>query len=220
MVNYILAGKDSTSAAICWTMYMLTKHPDVRAKVRQELATLQKQQTTPVKQEYESEEKAIEAFASLLNFDNVNSLDYLHAVLTETMRLYPPLPLNAKEAVEDDILPTGQIVRKGDTIVLQAYGMARMPYLWCPDAGEFKPERWLKDGVFQPESPFKYIQFQGGPRLCLGKESSYLQMKITVAMLTQFFDFELVPGHVYHYKTMLSLIFKDGLAVTVYKRKF
>lgn len=47
MVNYILAGKDSTSAAICWTMYMLTKHPDVRAKVRQELATLQKQQTTP-----------------------------------------------------------------------------------------------------------------------------------------------------------------------------
>ena len=60
---------------------------------------------------------------------------------------------------------------------------------------------------------------QGGPRLCLGKDSSYLQMKITVALLTQFFDFRLVPDHHYRYKVMISLIFADGLPVTIHKRK-
>jgi hypothetical protein len=44
-------------------------------------------------------------------------------------------------------------------------------------------------------------------------------MKMTVALLTQFFDFQLVPGHHYRYKTMISLIFADGLPITVYKRK-
>lgn len=219
MINYILAGKDSTSAAICWTIYMLATHPDVCDKVRQELAELQNLHSSPGKQDHQSEEEAIQAFAELLNFDNVGSLTYLHAALTETMRLYPPLPLNAKQAVGDDVLPDGSIVKKGDLVIFQAYGMGRMPYVWGPDASEFKPERWIKNGTFQPESNFKYIAFQGGPRLCLGKDSSYLQMKITLALLTQFFDFQLVPGHRYTYKAMLSLIFVDGLAVTISKRK-
>lgn len=193
---------------------------------------------------------------------------------------------NSKEAVADDILPDGTKVKEGDTVMFHAYGMGRMPYIWGPDAGDFKPDRWIKDGVFQPESHFKYIAFQvsllvtpcsifsrsiisiksnnellrdpgndtfcpepvicahtfflqvnhcltggsnlriqtwefvqGGPRLCLGKDSSYLQMKITVALLTQFFDFQLVPGHHYRYKAMISLIFDDGLPVTMHKRQ-
>lgn len=67
---------------------------------------------------------------------------------------------NTKEAVSDDILPDGTIVRKGDAVLFHAYGMGRMPYIWGPDAGDFKPERWIKDGVFRPESHFKYIAFQ------------------------------------------------------------
>ena len=67
---------------------------------------------------------------------------------------------NAKEAVDDDILPTGTVVRKGDMVMFQAYGMGRMPYVWGPDASEFKPERWIRNGTFQPESPFKYVAFQ------------------------------------------------------------
>ena len=64
---------------------------------------------------------------------------------------------NCKEAVADDILPNGTVVRKGDAVMFAAYAMGRMPYIWGPDAGDFKPERWIKDGEFQPESPFKYI---------------------------------------------------------------
>jgi cytochrome P450 len=67
---------------------------------------------------------------------------------------------NCKEAVADDILPNGTVVGKGDAVMFSAYGMGRMPYIWGSDAGDFKPERWIKDGMFQPESPFKYIAFQ------------------------------------------------------------
>ena len=59
----------------------------------------------------------------------------------------------------DDILPDGYRVKKGDGVYYLAYAMGRMPYIWGGDAEEFRPERWLKNGIFQPESPFKFIAF-------------------------------------------------------------
>jgi cytochrome P450 len=51
-------------------------------------------------------------------------------------------------------------VRKGDMVAYQPYAMGRMKFIWGDDAEEYKPERWLKDGVFQQESPFKFTAFQ------------------------------------------------------------
>jgi hypothetical protein len=59
----------------------------------------------------------------------------------------------------DDILPDGYRVKKGDGVYYMAYAMGRMPYIWGGDAEEFRPERWLKNGIFQHESPFKFIAF-------------------------------------------------------------
>ncbi|KAK8979890.1 hypothetical protein V6N11_066090 [Hibiscus sabdariffa] len=59
----------------------------------------------------------------------------------------------------DDILPDGHKVKKGDEVYYLSYAMGRMPYIWGENADEFRPERWLKDGVFQPESSFKFISF-------------------------------------------------------------
>ena len=51
------------------------------------------------------------------------------------------------------------MVNKGETVYYLSYAMGRMPYIWGDDAEEFQPERWLKDGIFQPESSFKFIAF-------------------------------------------------------------
>jgi hypothetical protein len=59
----------------------------------------------------------------------------------------------------DGILPDGYRVKKGDGVSYMAYAMGRMPYIWGGDAEEFRLERWLKNGIFQPESPFKFIAF-------------------------------------------------------------
>ena len=59
---------------------------------------------------------------------------------------------------------------------------------------------------------------QAGPRLCLGKDSAYVQMKLTAALLVRFFDVHLTPDHRVHYRTMLLLTMIDGLKVTVTPR--
>ena len=59
----------------------------------------------------------------------------------------------------DDILPDGHKVKQGDGVYYISYAMGRMSYIWGEDAQDFRPERWLNNGVFQPESPFKFIAF-------------------------------------------------------------
>ena len=59
----------------------------------------------------------------------------------------------------DDVLPDGFRMKKGDGLYYMAYAMGRMPYIWGDDAEDFRPERWLNNGIFQPESPFKFIAF-------------------------------------------------------------
>ncbi|CAI0405971.1 unnamed protein product [Linum tenue] len=89
--------------------------------------------------------------------------------------------------------------------------MGRMEYNWGYDAALFKPERWLKDGLFQNSSPFKFTAFQAGPRICLGKDSAYLQMKMALAILCRFFKFSLVPNHPVQYRMMTILSMAHGL---------
>ena len=57
----------------------------------------------------------------------------------------------------NDILPEGYRVKKGDGVYYMAYAMGKMPYIWGEDAEEFCPKRWLKNGIFQSKSPFKFV---------------------------------------------------------------
>ncbi|CAF1806540.1 unnamed protein product [Brassica oleracea var. botrytis] len=86
-------------------------------------------------------------------------MQYLHAALSETLRLYPAVPVDTRCAENDDVLPDGHRVKRGDNVYYISYAIGTMTYIWGQQAEEFKPERWLKDGVFQPESPFKFISF-------------------------------------------------------------
>ncbi|KAG8391703.1 hypothetical protein BUALT_Bualt01G0214800 [Buddleja alternifolia] len=137
----------------------------------------------------------------------LEEMHYLHATLTETLRLYPAVPVDGRCAETDDTLPDGFKLRKGDGVYYMAYAMGRMPYVWGEDAQEFKPERWFKNGIFQPQSPFKFVAFHGGPRICLGKDFAYRQMKIVSAALVHFFRFKLSDESTRNvtYRTMLTL---------------
>lgn len=81
--------------------------------------------------------------------EELKEMHYLHACLSETMRLYPPVPLGRKEAIEDEVLPDGTPMKKGTAIVYVTYAMGRMESISGRDCMEFKPKRWLNDkGVF------------------------------------------------------------------------
>ncbi|KAI3918108.1 hypothetical protein MKX01_041428 [Papaver californicum] len=210
ILNFVIAGKDTTAATLSWFLYMLCQHPDIQEKVAQET-----REATKAKNSISFEE-----FATMVTEEALEKMQYLHAALTETLRLYPAVPLDPKICFSDDTLPDGFDVKKGDMVAYMPYAMGRMKYIWGDDAEVFRPERWLnEEGVFQNESPFKFTAFQAGPRICLGKEFAYRQMKIFSAVLLRYFTFKLTDQTKgVNYRTMINLHIDGGLHLQAFHR--
>ncbi|MCO5567361.1 hypothetical protein L7F22_021051 [Adiantum nelumboides] len=211
ILNFVIAGRDTTAITLSWFIYCVCNHPHVADKVFEEMVKVLGLQERTEKYKFDE-------VAEKISYEALNKMHYLHAALTETLRLYPPVPRDPKVAAGDDVLPDGTRVKRGDRVVYVPYAMGRMEFLWGKDAMTYNPSRWLEDEVFQPESPFKFSAFQAGPRICLGKESAYLQMKMTAALLLYFFRFQLVPGHVVRYRITMVKPMANGLLVHVFPR--
>ncbi|KAL5727887.1 hypothetical protein ACHQM5_001031 [Ranunculus cassubicifolius] len=210
ILSFIIAGKDTTANTLSWFFYMMCKNPVVQEKLVQELNDTM---------EFENKDTCIDYFAAGLTDTLLDKMHYLHAALTETLRLYPAVPVDGKCAEVDDTLPDGYRLKKGDGVYYIAYAMGRMTYIWGDNAEEFLPERWLKNGIFQPESSIKFVAFHAGPRMCLGKDFAYRQMKIIAMALLRFFRFELADERRrVTYRTMLTLHIKGGLHLRVVPR--
>jgi len=182
VTNFIMAGRDSTSSALCWLLWLVSARPEVEDKILSEI-------------------RAVRAASgrggdpTTFSFHELRDMHYLHAAITESMRLYPPVPINSRMCDRDDQLPDGTFVRKGWQMTYCPYAMARMEDVWGKDCEVFRPERWLDEaGAFRPESPCKYPVFHAGPRVCLGKEMAYVQMKSIVACVYERFSLRYVGG--------------------------
>ncbi|KAM5557182.1 cytochrome P450 704C1 [Rosa sericea] len=205
VLTFIAAGKDTTASALSWFFYMMCKHLDVQEKIAQEV-----REATGLNNNSSADE-----VAASLTEEALNKMQYLHAALNETLRLYPTVPMNARICFSDDTWPDGYSVKKGQLVIYQPYSMGRMKFIWGDDAEEFRPERWIdENGNFQEESPFKFLAFNAGPRICLGKEYSYIQMKIFSAVLLNSYIFKLSDEKkVVKYKMMVTLHINKGLHV-------
>jgi cytochrome P450 len=79
------------------------------------------------------------------------------------LRLHPPVPANAKVALQDDVWPDGTQIKKNDYIILTPFGQGKSQDLWGEDAKKFKPERWFtEEGVLRSEPPSKWNIFNAG----------------------------------------------------------
>lgn len=205
VLNFLFAGRDGTAITLSWLLWLLSQNSEVEEKIVKELQSIPGLSSAAIN---ENGVSCFEKYSELLTYDVLNNkMHYLHAAITETLRLYPAVPLDGKSAVSNDILPDGSKIAKGNVIFYVPYAMGRMQRLWENDALEFKPERWLnEDGIFQPQSPFKFTAFQAGPRNCMGKDSAYLQMKMAAALLLRFFRFEMVKDHRVKYRVALTLV--------------
>ncbi|CAO2824455.1 unnamed protein product [Amaranthus hypochondriacus] len=205
ILNFVIAGKDTTAGTLSWFTYMICKHQKVQEKVVEEVRKVTNMKGV----------RNYSEFAACLTEEALERMHYLHAALTETLRLYPAVPVDAKICFADDTFPDGYCVNKGDMVAYQPYAMGRMKFIWGDDAEEFRPERWLnQDGLFQAESPFKFTAFQAGPRICLGKEFAYRQMKMFSAVLLSNFIFKLSDEEsIVNYRTMINLHIDGGLHI-------
>jgi len=152
-------------------------------------------------------------------YDQLKDLRYCEAVFSESLRLYPSVPMDGKMAMAADWLPDGTSVPVGSWVVYNPYVMGRSERLWGKDACVFNPERWLHHGgrPIQP-SPYVFPAFQAGPRTCLGRNMAYLEAKCCAAMLLQRFQFRVVDGHKVIPQTSVTLPMRYGLLMNVEAR--
>ncbi|PON35209.1 Cytochrome P450, E-class, group I [Parasponia andersonii] len=210
ILNFMIAGKDTSANTLSWFFYMLCKNPVVQEKVAQEIRDVVGGKAN---------EAGVEDFIENITDAALEQMHYLHAALTETLRLYPAVPLDGRCSDIDDVLPDGFKVKKGDGVYYMAYAMGRMLHIWGEDAEDFRPERWLINGTFQPESPFKFVAFHAGPRICLGKDFAYRQMKILSIALLHFFRLKLADEtKKVTYRTMFTLHINGDLPLCAISR--
>ena len=181
-MTLIFAGHETTAHALTWTWYLLAKHPDKVAKMREELAS---------------------AFGGRRpDIEDLPNLPYLEMVVKESLRLYPSVWAYAREA-QRDLSIEGYEIKKGQTITISHIAMGRNPKYYDSPM-EFRPERWTRE--FERSLPRgAYVPFAGGPRVCLGKQFAMMEMRMILATLLQRIEPNLTDGFEPDFVTELSM---------------
>jgi len=206
-LNILLAGRDTTASLLTNVWWLLSKHQDLWAKLQTEVASLDGAHPT---------------------FEQLKDLKFLRAFLNETLRLYPVVPQNSREAQEDTTLPVGGgpdgasplFVPKGEVVGWSVYAMHRRTDYYGADAEEFKPERWLDDpssGTKGLRPSWEYLPFNGGARICLGQQFALTEASYTTVRLCQAFSAieSRDPGNVWREKINLTCVNLDGAKVAL-----
>lgn len=184
LINYMIAGRDTVGTTLPWVFYNLAKNPRVVSGIREELAHIASLKASSAR--------------NMVFFESEKTKDlvYLQAALFESLRLYPPGPFERKVVLADDVLPSGHRLCSGETVLISIYSMGRMETLWGKDCHEYMPERWLSEdgGKLRYVPSHKFMAFNSGPRMCLGKDIAIAQMKTIVAAVIWNFDLELLEG--------------------------
>lgn len=194
VLNFLIAGRDTTAQALAWTWFFLASYPKVAAKVRKEIA------------EVCSDRK--------VQMDDLKKLPYLTAVLNETMRLRPSVPIDAKQTAQRDTLPDGTILPAGTMVYYNIWSLNRDTDTWGADATVFRPERWLEMPAL-PDS-YTYPVFNAGPRECLGKRLAMVEMQGLIAIVLPHVTLQLaVSAEKITYDWQLTLGMASGLPCLV-----
>ncbi|KAF3527180.1 hypothetical protein F2Q69_00049197 [Brassica cretica] len=194
---------------LCFELVLLVapKHPEVENKIIQELNSVR--------------ERTGKRIGEVYGYEELKLMNYLHAAITESLRLYPPVPVEIMSCVEDNVLPDGTFVGKSWGTSYNAYAKGRMESIWGKGCDRFDPARWIDEtnGGFRGENPYKFPVFHAGLRMCLGKEMAYIQMKSIVAAVLDRFVVE-VPGKKERPEILLSMTLriKGGLFVRIHER--
>lgn len=176
----LVAGQDTTGSTLGWILYRLAQMTDWQRELREEIR-----------------------IAGLKSEPDYDSMSLLNAIINETLRFYPTFPMSERVATEDCVLPLSQPIttttgvqiseipiKKGQCVYIAIATYNRLSAIWGPDAGEFRPSRWLGDEpckgpALGPHASL--LTFFGGPSVCLGWRFAILQLQVIVAEIVSRF---------------------------------
>ncbi|XP_041978632.1 probable cytochrome P450 313a4 [Aricia agestis] len=191
LVVLFLASTDTSTVAVCFTCLMLAMHPQCQEKTYQEIEDALKDVPT--------EE---------LSESHLAKLKYLDAMLKETLRLCPPVPIIGRKVEEDVELPNGLTVVPGCEVLISVWSIHRNPKYWGKDAEQFRPERFLETST-RPKSSF--MAFAYGPRNCIGYRFAYMSTKIIlISLLRRFTILPPTDQTPFELKLKFNVMLKDA----------
>ncbi|KAF9128226.1 hypothetical protein BGW39_005236 [Mortierella sp. 14UC] len=199
LLNFLLAGRDTTASLLSWTTWKLVQHPKVIEKLYQEILEVIGPDRVP-------------------GYEDIKRLKYQRQVINEVLRLCPPVPINPRESVEEDVLPNGYYIPAGTAVSYCAYATHRLPELWGEDALEFDPDRWGPERVGKIR-PFMFVPFHAGPRICLGQNLAYTTAQLALTRLLQRYDFKASPGFEPQQMGDIVMFSRNGVEVLISRKR-
>lgn len=174
-MNILLAGRDTTAGTLSFAIALLVRHKDVWAKLRQAILT------------------DFGTGTENITFSTLKRCEYLKYVINEVLRLYPIVPMNFRQATRDTTLPSGggpngdqpMFVQKDQLIFYHTYSLHRDQDFWGANADKFVPERWAD--VKGTQVSWRFLPFNGGPRICLGQQFALTEIAYTITRIVQNF---------------------------------
>ncbi|KAI0143135.1 cytochrome P450 [Xylariaceae sp. FL1272] len=178
VMNLLLAGRDTNASLLCWVVLVLARERGVWERLEDEVMQRLGRNSNRTPTEVDLAE-----------------MDYLDDVVNETLRFFPPVPINGRVCCEDTALPTGGgkdgsqpiKVPKGTLIWFSTYACHHSTKLYGDGAEKFRPERWREVGVKTRTLNYSYHPFIGGPRKCLGENFAITQAKYVLCRMVQCF---------------------------------
>lgn len=181
IVTHLWAGHDTGASAVAWTFYLLSRHPEVEAELRDELV-----------RELGGRPPAVA---------DLPALKYTRMVLQESMRLYPPIWLIPRKALGPDVI-ADHPVPAGAEVLVAVYSIHRNPEFWS------QPERFLPErfsGESRRQHPYDYLPFGAGPRKCVGAQFGMVEAQLMLAAMAQRFKLSLAEDARVVPEAMLAL---------------
>lgn len=171
----LMAGVDTTSNSLTWTLYHLSKNPEIQAALHKEVVGVVPTGKVP-------------------QHKDLARMPLLKAVIKETLRLYPVVPTNSR-ILEKEIEVDGFLFPKNTQYVLCHYAVSRDPSCFS-EPESFQPDRWLRksEAAFpKNKHPFGSVPFGYGVRACLGRRIAELEMQLLLSRLMQHYEVVLAP---------------------------
>lgn len=192
VMTMLIAGHETTAAALTWTWYLLAQAPEIRRRVKEEGMRIHGENE--------------------LRASNARRIEYARMVLKESVRLYPPVWLLSRESIHDDVIGDYFIPAKSG-IIISPYVVHRNESYW-PKPEIFDPSRFGAASA-PTRHPYSYLSFGAGPRSCVGAHFGLTEAASIISILLQRFTPEVLPGQQIELETALTLRPKGGILMTI-----
>jgi len=187
-MTLFLAGHETTSNALTWTWYLLANNPDAEKRLRAEVNSVLGPRCATI--------------------EDVPRLTYTTKVFAESMRLFPPVWILGRRAIEDYTIDGHTIPR--DSLILMSQWVMHRDRRYFPEPLSFDPNRWT-DEAKDRRPKFSYFPFGGGPRVCIGESFAWTEGVLLLATIAQRWKLRLQPGYPVRPQALVTLRPRHGV---------